>query len=329
MKVIDLHCDTLSELRHGLYRGEKIDLGSNHLQVDLKKLKKGDYLLQCFALFINLGDPYNPLVTALEQVDLFRQAMRQYPQEIRQVTTWEEFLENRKEGRISALLTVEEGGCCLGNLSVLRVLYSLGVRIMTLTWNYENDLAWPNEVPGNAANVYPCAANTTNGLKEKGLEFISEMERLGMLIDVSHLSDAGFWDVYHHTRKPFIASHSNARALCGHVRNLTDEMIRAIADRGGLTGLNYCASFLDPSDHPRSTVQRMAEHAAYIRNVGGIDCLGLGSDFDGIEGDLEMPDASYLPMLEAELRRQHFTEDEIDLIFRDNALRVLKGSLPG
>ena len=324
MKVIDLHCDTLSELRHGLYRGEKIDLGSNHLQVDLKKLKKGDYLLQCFALFINLGDPYNPLVTALEQVDLFRQAMRQYPQEIRQVTTWEEFLENRKEGRISALLTVEEGGCCLGNLSVLRVLYSLGVRIMTLTWNYENDLAWPNEVPGNAANVYPCAANTTNGLKEKGLEFISEMERLGMLIDVSHLSDAGFWDVYHHTRKPFIASHSNARALCGHVRNLTDEMIRAIADRGGLTGLNYCASFLDPSDHPRSTVQRMAEHAAYIRNVGGIDCLGLGSDFDGIEGDLEMPDASYLPMLEAELRRQHFTEDEIEKIFFRNAMRVLK-----
>ncbi|MBR3401775.1 MAG: dipeptidase [Parasporobacterium sp.] len=324
MKVIDLHCDTLSELRHGLYRGEKIDLGSNHLQVDLEKLKKGDYLLQCFALFINLGDPYNPLVTALEQVDLFRQAMRQYPQEIRQVTTWEEFLENRKEGRISALLTVEEGGCCLGNLSVLRVLYSLGVRIMTLTWNYENDLAWPNEVPGNAANVYPCAANTTNGLKEKGLEFISEMERLGMLIDVSHLSDAGFWDVYHHTRKPFIASHSNARALCGHVRNLTDEMIRAIADRGGLTGLNYCASFLDPSDHPRSTVQRMAEHAAYIRNVGGIDCLGLGSDFDGIEGDLEMPDASYLPMLEAELRRQHFTEDEIEKIFFRNAMRVLK-----
>ena len=324
MKVIDLHCDTLSELRHGLYRGEKIDLGSNHLQVDLKKLKKGDYLLQCFALFINLGDPYNPLVTALEQVDLFRQAMRQYPQEIRQVTTWEEFLENRKEGRISALLTVEEGGCCLGNLSVLRVLYSLGVRIMTLTWNYENDLAWPNEVPGNVANVYPCAANTTNGLKEKGLEFISEMERLGMLIDVSHLSDAGFWDVYHHTRKPFIASHSNARALCGHVRNLTDEMIRAIADRGGLTGLNYCASFLDPSDHPRSTVQRMAEHAAYIRNVGGIDCLGLGSDFDGIEGDLEMPDASYLPMLEAELRRQHFTEDEIEKIFFRNAMRVLK-----
>ena len=175
MKVIDLHCDTLSELRHGLYRGEKIDLGSNHLQVDLEKLKKGDYLLQCFALFINLGDPYNPLVTALEQVDLFRQAMRQYPQEIRQVTTWEEFLENRKEGRISALLTVEEGGCCLGNLSVLRVLYSLGVRIMTLTWNYENDLAWPNEVPGTAANVYPCAANTTNGLKEKGLEFFSPM----------------------------------------------------------------------------------------------------------------------------------------------------------
>jgi len=327
MKVIDFHCDTLSELRHGLYRNEKIDFGKNSLQIDLEKLKKGDYMLQCFALFINLGDPYNPLVTALEQADLFARSMKCHAGEISQVTTWDEFMNNRKEGRISALLTVEEGGCCLGNLSVLRVLYSLGVRIMTLTWNYENELAYPNKVPQDAVNVYPCGADTENGLKETGMRFIHEMEQLGMLIDVSHLSDAGFWDVYHNTEKPFIASHSNARALCGHVRNLTDDMIRALADRGGITGLNYCASFLDPSDHPRSTVSRIAEHAAYIRNVGGIDCLALGSDFDGIEGDLEMYDASCLPLLEAELRRQHFTEDEIEKIFFRNAMRVLKDVL--
>ena len=324
MKVIDFHCDTLSELRHGIYRGEKIDFGRNNLQVDLEKLKRGDYLLQCFALFINLGDPYDPLVTALEQVDLFRQMLDQYRDEIGQVFRWSDFEENRQKGRISALLTVEDSGCCKGSLSVLRALYSMGVRIMTITWNYENELGYPNDVPGDASSVFPCAANVTKGLKEKGIEFVHEMEQLGILIDVSHLSDAGFWDVYHNTKKPFIASHSNARALCDHVRNLTDDMIRAIADRGGLTGINYCSSFLDPSEHPRSTVKLMAEHAAYIRKIGGIECIGLGSDFDGIEGDLEMYDASCLPMLEEELKRQHFTGSEIEKIFHGNAMRILR-----
>ena len=328
MKVIDFHCDTLSELRHGVYRGERIDFGRNQLHIDLQKLKKGDYLLQCFALFINLGDPYNPLVTALEQVDLFQEFLQQYDAEMMQIKSWTDLERCRTSGKIGAMLTIEEGGCCLGNLSVLRVLYSLGVRIMTLTWNYENELAYPNSVPGNAAKVFPCAANTENGLKEKGFEFIQEMEKLGILIDVSHLSDAGFWDVYHNTKKPFIASHSNARALCGHCRNLTDEMIHAIADRGGLTGLNYCASFLEESESPHSTVKFMAQHAAYLRNVGGIECIGLGSDFDGIEGNLEMYDASCLPMLEAELKRQKFTDDEIEKIFFGNALRILKESLP-
>lgn len=328
MKVVDFHSDTLSELRHGMYRGEHIDFGKNNLQIDLKKLRKGDYLLQTFALFINLGDPYNPLVTALEQVDLFQQFLKEYASDIVQVCTMGDIRRASEQGKISALLSVEEGGCCLGNLSVLRVLHSLGVRVMTLTWNYENELAYPNQVPGDAAQVFPCAANDTLGLKPKGFEFIAEMERLGILIDVSHLSDAGFWDVYHHTTKPFIASHSNARALCPHVRNLTDDMIYAIAERGGLTGLNYCGAFLDPSENPVSRVKDMAKHAAYLRRVGGIDCIGLGSDFDGIEGDLELYDASCLPILEAELRKQRFTEAEIEKIFYRNALRVLSDILP-
>ena len=329
MKTVDLHCDTLSEIRRRRKNGEEISFGKNNLHIDLEKLQQGNYLLQCFAIYVNLKKEENPLAAALEQADLFREIIAQYSSKIGQVKTWIDLEQNRNEGKISALLTLEEGGCCAGSLPVLRILYFLGVRIMTLTWNYENDLAWPNIVPDTLTGGMNCGAQTEHGLKEKGFAFLEEMERLGILIDVSHLSDAGFFDVLKHTKKPFIASHSNARALCGHVRNLTDEMIRALADRGGVMGLNYFGAFLDPSDQAASSVKKIAEHASYIRKVGGIGCLALGSDFDGISGELEMKNASFLPMLEAELGKQHFTEDEIDLIFRDNALRVLKGSLPG
>ncbi len=240
---------------------------------------------------------------------------------------WDDLEKNRAAGRISAMLTIEDGGCCLGNLSVLRMLYELGVRIMTLTWNYENELAWPNVTPGDSSVVYPCGVNDTHGLKETGFAFLKEMEKLGIIVDVSHLSDAGFWDVARHTTRPFIASHSNARAKCGHVRNLTDAMLRTISERGGLTGINYCAAFLDEKERPelcRSTVALMADHIEYIRQVGGLEMIALGSDFDGIENNLEMKDCSYLPMLEAELHRRHYSDDAIEKIFCGNALRLLR-----
>ena len=123
---------------------------------------------------------------------------------------------------------------------MLRRLQELGVRMMTLTWNYPNELAAPNANPGG-----PLVANTETGLKEKGFEFLAEMERLHIIADVSHLSDKGFWDIAEHSTRPFAASHSNCRALAPHCRNLTDEMIRALANKGGLVGLNYCSGFLD------------------------------------------------------------------------------------
>lgn len=332
MQVVDLHCDTLNELNHAWTAGAPKDFLQNDLHIDLEKMKKGNYLLQCFAAFVNMGEAVsNPLVTALEQIDLFYQMMEQYPQYIRPVKTWSDLEKNQKAGLLSGMLTVEEGGCCLGSLSVLRNLYRLGVRIMTLTWNYENDLAWPNEVPGDSAYVHPCRANDTYGLKERGFDFLEEMEKLGIIIDVSHLSDAGFWDVVRHSRRPFIASHSNARAKCSHVRNLTDDMIHAIAERGGITGINYCAAFLDEqekTENCQSTVALMADHIEHIRRVGGLEMIALGSDFDGIEHNLEMKDCSYLPLLEAELHRRHYSDDAIEKIFSGNALRLLREFLP-
>lgn len=267
MKVFDLHCDTLSELRYAEKAGAPKSFAQNDLHIDLQKLKKGDYMLQCFAAFVNLGDKTpgaDPLVTALEEIDVFKRIMEKYPEDIAPVYRPSDIRKNAAEGKISGMLTIEEGGCCKGSIGVLRRMYELGVRMMTLTWNHENELASPNVVPGGGHNIWPCAPNTETGLKEKGFEFLAEMERLHIIADVSHLSDRGFWDIVEHSTRPFAASHSNCRALAPHCRNLTDEMIRALANKGGLVGLNYCSGFLDNQPEEklcRSTTALMAKQA--------------------------------------------------------------------
>ncbi len=325
MKVIDLHCDTLSALRHAGKEGKEKNLAANDQHIDLAKMEKGDYLLQCFAAFVFLKGEEDPFTAALEEIDIFYDAMERFADRIAPVKTWADLEQNRAAGKLSAMLTVEEGGVCKGNLSLLRTLYRLGARIMTLTWNFENELAWPNDIDMQTGLSTP---NTDRGLKERGREFIAEMERLGMIVDVSHLGDAGFWDVAKTATRPFIATHSNARAVRGHVRNLTDEMLRAVADKGGVTGINFCGDFLDPGEKPYSSVFWMGEHIEHIRRVGGIEMIALGSDFDGIEPDVEMGDCSGMPLLEAELHRRRFSDDEIEKIFHGNALRVLKEFLP-
>ena len=154
------------------------------------------------------------------------------------------------------------------------------------------------------------------------------MEKIGMIIDVSHLSDGGFWDVINHTTKPFVASHSNARSVCNHVRNMSDDMILALAKRGGVMGINYFADFLEvpPADKTgfMSTVDNMVKHINYIKNLAGIDVIGLGSDFDGISQNLEMKDCSMLSMLENRLKEEGYTTEEIEKIFYKNVLRVFK-----
>ena len=332
MKVFDLHCDTLSELRYAEEAGQPKSFAHNDLQIDLEKLQKGDYMLQCFAAFVNLTRPgQDPLVAALEEVDVFKRIMEQYSDRIAPVYKPEDIRKNAAAGKISGMLTIEEGGCCKGSLGVLRRMYELGVRMMTLTWNHENELASPNVVPGDGIDsIWPCRPNTETGLKEKGFAFLAEMERLHLIVDVSHLSDQGFWDIAQHSTRPFAASHSNCRALAPHCRNLTDEMIRVMGERGGLVGLNYCSGFLDDQPSPelcRSTVALMAKHAAHFKQVGGIGILGLGSDFDGIGGKLEMDDCSKLPLLAEALRKEGFTEDEVEAIFFRNARRFFEENL--
>ena len=152
------------------------------------------------------------------------------------------------------------------------------------------------------------------------------MEELGMIIDVSHLSDAGFYDVVKYSTKPFVASHSDARSICGVARNLSDEMIRLLADKGGVMGINYCSAFIEDRNETFTTVQGMVDHIRHIVKIGGIDCVGLGSDFDGIENSLEIKDASGVQLLYEALKK-HFSEEEIEKIFWKNVLRVYHETL--
>ena len=197
-------------------------------------------MLQCFAVYINKAYSGNVLLDGLKLVDIFYEELEKNKDIISQVRNYADIEKNMREGKMSAMLTGEEGDICAGSLAMLRNYYRLGLRMMTLTWNHENELAYPNHGVFNEDGTFCYDADASKGLKEKGFEFIAEMERLGMVIDVSHLSDAGFWDIYNTTTKPFVASHSNARSVCPAVRNLTDDMVRRLAERGGITGINFC-----------------------------------------------------------------------------------------
>lgn len=320
MKVVDFHCDTIPRLYDIRESGESINLRQNKLHLDIEKMKKGDYMLQVFASYVNLGNNNKPLESCLNYIDLLYDEVQKNRNDIGIVYNYEDILKNIEEKKISALLSIEEGGVCKGNLSLLRNFYRLGIRIMTLTWNYENELAYPNGYFYNKEN------NERKGLKEKGFEFINEMEELGIIIDVSHLSDDGIYDVYNNTTKPFIASHSNARSVCSHQRNLTDDMIQKIGNRGGLIGINFYSQFLNNDYKPSDTskIKDIINHIKYISNIGGIDCVVIGSDFDGIDSPLEFENSSNMQLIYDEMSKVGFKEEEIEKIFYKNALRLFK-----
>lgn len=346
MKIADMHCDTISQIWESRKRsisGESEapwQLSRNNLHLDIQKMKKAGYLLQNFAMYVDLKKGLDPFAHVLGLIDVFYEEMEKNKNDIGVVKTYDEILENERQGKMSALMTIEEGGCCKGDIANLERLYQLGARMMTLTWNDPNELASPNlfiremQTAKNAEKGSVvidgkgfCIFDNSKGLTDKGFLFIERMEELGIIIDVSHLSDAGFRDITKNTKKPFVASHSNARALCGHCRNLTDDMIRTIAERGGVIGLNYYGCFLNETNDSHSSVERMAAHARHMLNVGGGECLGLGSDFDGISGELEIQDCSQMYKLVDELERQHFTNDEIENILHRNVMRVYKEML--
>ena len=367
MKIIDMHCDTISELAD---RGG--ELWKNGGQLDLQRMQQSGYLLQNFALFVDIGKcaPWagpgqdracvmeTGATTPWERVcglyEVYRKEIEKNRDWIAPVYSYADILQNEATGKLSALLTVEEGAVCGGSLEKLRRLYAMGVRMLTLTWNYPNELGWPatcrslgqsrgeeNGKPTERSETGKCVcagrdevagaglSDAAYGLTETGRNFVIEMEQLGMIPDVSHLSDAGFDAVWECTKKPFVASHSNARSICASPRNLTNDRIRKLAERGGCIGLNYYDKFLldGGSEDPDVLWEALVRQVRHITKIGGNEVLGLGSDFDGIPRNPALPGAEALPRLWDRLKKSGFTERELDGIFWKNVLRVYRETL--
>ena len=318
MKVVDMHCDTILRLYD-----EGGNLLENEFNIDLRKMVKGDYLLQNFAMFVNLGEKDDPLTKAQRLIDLYYQEIEKNKDLIKPIFSYQDIEDNQRDGLMSAMLTLEERAVINNDLAILRNYYRLGVRMITLTWNHPNGIGYPNLISTKEyKDLYHI--NTQDGLTDFGIEYVREMERLGIIIDVSHLGDAGFYDVLKYTTKPFVASHSNARSVCGVARNMSDDMIKLLAKRNGVMGINFCGDFLKASKTGgvRSCVEDMVKHILYIRDLVGIDYVGLGSDFDGISQDLELKDASMMPMLKDALFEAGLKEEEIEKVFYKNVLRL-------
>ena len=315
MRLIDMHCDTLLGLMHG----ENVNLKNNSLCVDLEKMKQADSMAQFFACFIYMkafqgedrwskGYEY-----AMNMIARGKAEFAKYPDEIAMARSYEELLQNEKSGKMSAVLTVEGGGVLDGKMENLEALYREGIRLITLTWNEENCLGFPNS--DNAVIM-------NQGLKPFGIEAIERMNELGILVDVSHLSDGGFWDVLKYSKKPVVASHSNARALCNHRRNLSDDMIRALAEKGGISGINFYPYFLNESG--KATIDDLVHHIEHMYRVGGEDFVAMGTDFDGFDdGELDIRHLGQMNRVYEALKKRKFNDSQIEKFWHKNAIRVM------
>ena len=315
MNIIDLHCDTVLFC----YKNKKT-LRTWEGHINLEKLKEGGCLAQCFALFIPahdaavnyLGQETEPWALYQNLLHCYRALLADSADVLRPALSAAQVWENARNGFLSSILTIEDGVELDGKIDRLDTVYADGVRMIALTWNYENSIGFPNSSDP--------AEHTRRGLKPFGFDVLEKMNELGIIIDVSHLSEAGFYDVASHSCKPFIASHSCCRALKDHSRNLTDAQLRTLADAGGVVGVNFYDEFL--GDRGGTTaVEDIVRHLLYLRDRAGIESLAFGSDFDGIESTLEFRDYAGFPQILGALEA-HFTDDEIDKITHENFLRV-------
>ncbi len=327
MNLIDMHCDTLWKL---MDMDKKGNLMENHCSVSIPYMEEAGTKAQFFACFTCLRDfedagGYEGCYGRVqEMIAYLTEQAKCYPEQIKLAKSYSDMQENEREGKVSAFLTVEEGGVLNGEIGRLDRLYGQGIRLMTLMWNYENCIGHPNSRDGVLMG---------KGLKPFGIHVVRRMEELGMIVDVSHASDGTFWDVLKYSEKPVVASHSNCRMLCNHPRNLTDEMIRSLAETGGVAGLNFYGAFLgtgkiEEADTARedSKVEAMTAHILHMIRVGGSGFPAIGTDFDGFDpdGSMEIPDVSKMERLWDSLKKAGVPERQLDGIWGQNAERVMR-----
>jgi membrane dipeptidase len=353
--VVDTHDDTTQRFLDGDF-----DLmprnGSG--SIDIPRMKEGGLGAIFFSIWIpsKVTGP-EAIKHALEQIDAVREQARKHPKEIALATTVAEIREARKSGKIAALMGVEGGHMIASDLSVLRSYAALGVRYMTLTHSGNDE--WADSSTDKAAH---------NGLTPFGKDVVREMNGLGMMVDISHISDKTFYDALEVSKAPLIASHSSCRAICDAPRNMTDQMIKDLAAKGGVIQINYHVGFLsqefrdaekadpeinkaisaeverrcgdkegcqliegdkitreyvDKGKLPRVDWRKIIEHIDHAVKVGGVEHVGLGSDFDGANMPYGMEDASKLPKITEALLRKGYSEGDVRKILGENTLRVM------
>ena len=312
MFICDCHCDTLTELYN-----KNASLYENEQHFDIKRQIALGGGLQFCAIYVptEVFRYQGGLRYTLCLLDKYNQEIKKLHEngiDVLQVRTAED-AGNVLKHKAATLLAIEEGGAIDGTLEALRCLYELGVRAMTLTWSNRNDIA-------DGINEEA----TGSGLTLFGKQVVAEMNRLGMLVDVSHISTAGFWSVIETSTKPIIATHSNAKSLCSHPRNLNDEQIKALAQNGGLAGITFAGQFLE-EDWRNACIESVYKHIDYMLNlIGNDDHIGFGSDFDGISHPPYNIQGvqDYKPLIE--YLSKYYSDETINKITHQNVINLLQ-----
>ncbi len=311
MTIIDTHCDVLSKMLNDPH----IDFRDEHsgLDASLPRLIRGNVAAQCFAVYLPERIATPRFEHVLQCVDLFYTKIVSHPR-MMFVKTRADLELALQGGKIGALLTLEGAEGLEGNLANLRILFYLGARMIGLTWNHANWAADGVMEPRQG------------GLTAKGKALVKECNRLGMIVDVSHLAERGFWQLTEIAARPFVASHSNAQAVCPHPRNLNDEQIKAIIDMDGRIGVTFVPPFVNSRREP--VVSDLLLHIEHICALGGVNHIGFGSDFDGIE--------RWIPGLEhagnydhlANLLYKHYKSEQAEGFLYRNWFHFFKMNLP-
>jgi len=311
-------------------------------QMDLARARKGGLDAQFFSVWVS-REYYRPkshaglaVSRANHIIDLIQDQVRRHSDRLELASSADDIRRIAASGKLAALMGIEGGYAIEDDLDVLRDFYNRGVRYMTLTWDFSHSWA---DSSGSALVGIP---RRNGGLTDFGREVVRTMNDIGMIVDVSHVSDETFWDTLHVTRAPVIASHSSARALVDNPRNLSDDMLRAISENGGVVMVNFMIEFVDPRKtsnwkvawdylrHPggsQTTVSMVVDQIDHVVEIAGVDHVGLGSDFGGTLPSMfpsGLRSVNDFPSITRELLRRGYREGEIRKILGGNTLRVLE-----
>ncbi|CAM5218656.1 Membrane dipeptidase OS=Ureibacillus acetophenoni OX=614649 GN=SAMN05877842_102592 PE=4 SV=1 [Ureibacillus acetophenoni] len=296
MKIIDLHCDVLNKLS----RFEDMSfLNDPRLDSNFERLKAGNVKVQVFAIYVHPKVPIEQrFQMALKQVEAFKKFVLTTPGVVH-ITEWEQIKE-LQEDEFGAVLSLEGCDCIGTDIEILKVLLDAGVKLVGLTWNYENDVAYGNLEDPNKG-LKPFAKTVINYLNERDI-----------ILDVAHLNDAGFYELIS-LAKHVIASHSNSRTICANPRNLTDEQVKLIIEKGGRVHVVFYPPFIE-NEMEQATIPQIIDHIKHLVKLVGVENVGFGSDFDGIDFKVDgLTNASEYQNLTNALL-QHFSEEEVRMM---------------